>query len=126
MSKLTFANKCGLLAGAAMLISAAAVPSHAQNVPPGSYLQSCRNVETQGDRLVANCRRADGSWSRTALDVDRCVGGIANMDGRLTCNGSNGSASGRGWSGNQDRRSYDRGPDYGSSYGYGPQGGYGR
>jgi hypothetical protein len=52
MSKLTFANKCGLLAGAAMLISAMAVPAHAQNVPPGSYLQSCRNVETQGDRLV--------------------------------------------------------------------------
>jgi hypothetical protein len=117
MSKLTFTNKCGLLAGAAMLIAAVAAPAHAQNVPPGSYLQSCRNVQTQGDRLVADCRRTDGSWGRTALDVDRCVGGIANMDGRLTCNGNDRS---QGRSRDQNRRGY------GSSYGYGPQGGYGR
>jgi hypothetical protein len=84
MSQVVFTNKRGLLAGAAMLIAAVAAPAHAQNVPPGSYLQSCRNVQTQGDRVVADCRRADGSWGRTALDVDRCVGGIANMDGRLT------------------------------------------
>jgi hypothetical protein len=123
MSKLTFTNKCSLLAGAAMLIAAVAAPAHAQNVPPGSYLQSCRDVQTQGDRLVADCRRTDGSWGRTALDVDRCVGGIANMDGRLTCNGNDRS---QGRSRDQNRRGYDRGPDYGSSYGYGPQGGYGR
>lgn len=123
MSQVAFTNKCGLLVGAAMLISAVAAPAHAQNVPPGSYLRSCTNVQTQGDRLVADCRRADGSWSRTALDVDRCVGGIANMDGRLTCNGNDRS---QGRSRDQNRRGYDRAPDYGSSYGYGPQGGYGR
>jgi hypothetical protein len=125
MNRVALTTKCGLIAGAAMLLSAVAAPAHAQGVPPGSYLRSCQNVETQGDRLVADCRRTDGSWGRTALgDADRCVGGIANMDGRLTCNHAD-----RGYGGSRDQdngqwRGYDRGPGYGSSYG--PPGGYGR
>jgi hypothetical protein len=121
MSRIAPTSKWGLIAGAAMLLSAVVTPGNAQNVPPGSYLRSCTNVQTYGDRLVADCRRTDGSWGRTALgDVDRCAGGIANMDGRLTCN-----RAGRthGWSRDQDDghwRGYDRGPGYGSSSGYWP------
>jgi hypothetical protein len=110
MNRVTLTFKSGLIAGAAMFLSAVAAPALAQKAPPGSYLRSCENVRTEGDRLVADCRRTDGSWGRTALHVNDCVGGIANMDGRLTCN-----RAGRG---------YDRGSGYGSSYG--PQGGYGR
>jgi CVNH domain len=107
-----------------MLLSAAAAPAHAQNAPPGSYLRSCQNVQTQGDRLVADCRRADGSWGRTSLDVDRCVGGIANMDGRLTCNHSDRSYGRSRDQDNGQRQGYNREPGYGTSYG--PQGGFGR
>jgi pimeloyl-ACP methyl ester carboxylesterase len=59
----------------------------AQGFPPGSYLLTCSNVQTYGDRLMADCRRKDGSSGRTALrDVDRCVGDIGNLDGQLVCN----------------------------------------
>lgn len=61
-------------------------PAAAQNVPPGSYLQSCFRPFMEGDRLVAICRRADGREQRTALpDVRRCVGDIGNNNGNLQC-----------------------------------------
>jgi hypothetical protein len=72
------------IAGAAMLLSLGATSAHAQS---GSYLASCNNVQTFGDRLIADCRRMDGSWGRTALhDLGSCVGDIGNMNGQLTCN----------------------------------------
>jgi len=90
---------------AAVLVMLAAIPAQAQGVPGGSYLQSCTNVHIFGDRVIADCRRMDGGWDRTALrDIDRCVGGIANMNGRLTCTYG------------------ERG--YGSSREYRPRGGY--
>lgn len=74
------------IAAAALLVALATIPAHAQGVPGGSYLESCTNVQIFGDRVVADCRRVDGGWDRTVLrDVDRCVGGIANMNGRLIC-----------------------------------------
>jgi hypothetical protein len=88
-----------------------AVPAARAQAPGGSYLETCTNVRAFGDRVIADCRRMDGGWNRTALhDVDRCVGGIANTNGNLTCNhGRNfGSVRERGWEG------------YGSSQGYGP------
>lgn len=60
-------------------------PAHAQSVPQGSYLNSCRNVGMDRDKLIADCRRMDGSWQRTVLDVDRCLGDIGNRNGRLDC-----------------------------------------
>jgi len=74
------------IAAAALLVALAAIPVHAQGVPGGSYLRNCINVHAFGDRVIADCRRVDGGWDRTALrDIDRCVGGIANMNGRLIC-----------------------------------------
>jgi hypothetical protein len=61
-------------------------PAHAQSVPQGSYLDSCTHVGMDRDRLIADCRRADGGWHRTVLDVNRCVGDIGNLNGQLTCN----------------------------------------
>ena len=81
-----------LLAGAAYV-----QPAHAQPAPQGSYLNSCTNVGMRGDRLFAECRRMDGSWERTVLDVDRCVGDIGNLNGHLNC--SRGSREGYGSSG---------------------------
>jgi CVNH domain len=125
MSERGLTSKCSLIAGAAMVLSFAAAPvhAHAQGAPPGSYLRTCTHVATRGDTLVADCRRTDGSWGRTALrDVDRCVGDIGNMDGRLACNRGERSY---GWSRDRDygptpRYDYDRdgGPGFGSSGGY--------
>ena len=97
MSQLGITSKCSLVAGAAMLLSFAAAPIHAQGVPPGSYLRSCTHVGTHGDTLTADCRRTDGSWGRTALrDVGRCVGDIGNMDGQLACMVARGDLARRG------------------------------
>jgi CVNH domain len=63
-----------------------AEPAHAQAAPQGSYLNSCTHVGIEGDRLFADCRRTDGAWQRTVLDIDRCAGDIANLNGRLSCN----------------------------------------
>jgi len=68
-----------------MLLPLAAGPAAAQ-MPGGSYLQSCRDVQLRGDRLVATCRSEHGHWNRTALgNIGRCAGGISNSDGRLVC-----------------------------------------
>jgi hypothetical protein len=107
------------LAGAAVLLSFAAMPAEAQGVPGGSYLQSCTNVRMLSDRLVADCRRADGSWERTALHaIGHCIGGIVNANGQLTCNHLE---PGYG-------SSYDRpfGPTQDRYYGYPRYFGYGR
>ena len=96
---------CAPIGVAALLVALAAIPAHAQGVPGGSYLQSCTNVHAFGDRVIADCPRVDGGWDRTALrDVDRCAGGIANMNGRLICTHG------------------ERG--YGASREYRPRGGY--
>jgi CVNH domain len=122
---LRLTSKCGLIVGAALVLSFTAAPLHAQGAPPGSYLRTCTDVAVHGDRLIADCRRTDGSWGRTALrDVDRCLGDIGNMDGQLACNRSDRSHS---WS---QYRDYRQSPGYGSGYdrydgpGYGSSGDY--
>jgi hypothetical protein len=71
----------------ALAFAAVAVPAGAQGVPQGSYLRSCGEAHMEGRTLVAVCRRADGRPERTALDVNRCVGDIGNINGQLQCNG---------------------------------------
>ncbi len=53
-------GKGAVLAVAAMLLSLAAIPAQAQ-APGGSYLQTCTNVRAVGDRVIAECRRVDGT-----------------------------------------------------------------
>lgn len=63
--------------------------ANAQPAPQGSYLNSCTHVGMDRDKLIADCRRVDGRWQRTVLDIDRCVGDIGdigNINGHLTCN----------------------------------------
>ena len=105
---------CAAIAGAAMLLTFVASPVQAQGLPGGSYMQSCTNVRMHGDRLVAECRRMDGGWERTALNVGGCVGGVANMNGQLTCN-----SGGPGYGSSYDRSPQDRYYGYPRYYGYG-------
>lgn len=118
----------GAIAGAAMLLPLAAAPAEAQ-VPGGSYLQSCRDVQVRGNRITALCRTERGRWNRTSLShIGRCVGGIANADGRLVCStrggGFNmGTARGgeRRHGADHGRRDDGRRGGYGGSYSpYGP------
>lgn len=56
-------------------------------LPPGDYVQTCRNIRNYGNRLDAECQKRDGGWRRTSLDLSNCSGGIVNNDGHLTCGG---------------------------------------
>jgi hypothetical protein len=129
-------TKCTLFAGAAMLLSLATAPAHAQGYPSGSYAGSCTNIQSYGGQVTADCRRMDGSWGRTTLNANRCAGGVANTDGRLTCNNGRhvGSSESDQWQGSGYRRDYDRNYGHnggydrwqgsGGSSGYQPYGGY--
>lgn len=53
------------------------------NIPPGSYLQTSRNVEVKSTDdgriiIVAECQKIDGSWVQSELKYD-----IANCNGVL-------------------------------------------
>ena len=98
--------KASLGAMAALLLAGAMYvqPAHAQ--PQGSYLETCTHVGMHGDRLTADCRRMDGSWQRTVLDVHRCPGTISNMNVRLTCDA--GATEGYGSSRGEDWRDEHR------------------
>ncbi|MBV9964900.1 MAG: hypothetical protein JO008_04315 [Alphaproteobacteria bacterium] len=102
---------CVAMTGVAMLVLLSATPARAQRqgAPIGSYLQSCSRVGMLGERLTADCRRADDSWNRASLNVTGCVSGIANVNGWLTCDYVPGSGS-----------SYDE------HYRFPPYAGYGR
>ena len=144
MTSTKLTSACGFIAGSVMMLSFAASPASAQGLPSGSYMQTCRNVALRRDRLLADCRRTDGSWARTALqNVDRCAGDIGNMNGQLACNhtGDNNRLSrdgdNRGWSGDRyGHENRDYGPSWGGSSDYwrnrgdwpsgGFQSGYGR
>lgn len=77
---------------AAMLLAAfgaltLASTAEAQNAPNGSYRQSCRNIQMEGrDDLIAECRRQNGNWRNTKIDIDKCRGrDITNNNGHLEC-----------------------------------------
>jgi len=93
------------------LILAGLAPAAAQNVPGGSYLQSCNHARTHGNRLHAACRTSNGGYTRSSLTLP-CGGDIANQNGYLVC-------SPRGY--------YPGGPGSrppGPGYGYAPGGSY--
>jgi len=57
-----------------------------RGLPRGTYVQTCRDIQVQGDRLHAQCQASDGRWHGTDLDdVGRCRGDITNVEGRLVC-----------------------------------------
>jgi len=60
-------------------------------IPPGTYIQTCRNISASGNRLNAECQNRNGRWRRTSLDdVDLCISPIANDNGNLVCPKSGG------------------------------------
>ena len=61
----------------------------ADEIPGGSWINSCRNVHMDGPYLTALCGRANGEGERWArLFVPRCGrSGVSNQDGHLVCGG---------------------------------------
>jgi hypothetical protein len=110
MKPLVSGSVLGAIAAAAMLLPLAAVPAAAQ-MPAGSYLQSCHDVQIRGDRLTATCRTQEGSWNQTSLsNIGQCAGGISNYNGRLAC-GTHGGGFSMGTDSGRDRRDEGRQTD---------------
>jgi hypothetical protein len=84
--------------------------AQAQQFPPGSWQQSCRNARMEGrDDLVAECRTSDGRWNRTKIDIDRCGrgGSVANRNGELVCQTSGQNNQGnQNYQGNQNKQGW--------------------
>ena len=119
-----------LMGIAAGLVLASAAAAFAQ--APGSYRQSCTNIQQSGSDLNAVCVGAGGRSFATSIDVSQCQGqGIANVSGRLACGNVRGSArpvardEGFGQNGGigTEGRRRPRNPDQG--FGEPDRGGYG-
>jgi hypothetical protein len=60
--------------------------ANAQSVPPGSYQQTCKNIDFHNDVLAANCQDSSGHWQSALLhEVQGCRSDIINDDGSLRC-----------------------------------------
>ncbi len=52
----------------------------------GTYTQTCREIERNGDTITASCEKKNGHWRRTSLsDYRQCTSQIINDNGRLKC-----------------------------------------
>jgi hypothetical protein len=72
----------------ALLCSMQAVPAaYAQEVPSGSYQQSCKNYKMAfGHMLFGECRNISGKYVSARLRFSfLCSGDISNNNGKLTC-----------------------------------------
>src|ERR1700743_1187601 len=60
--------------------------ANAQSLPPGSYQQTCKNIDYRDNVLAANCQDSGGHWQSALLhDVAGCRSDIINDDGSLRC-----------------------------------------
>jgi hypothetical protein len=63
-------------------------PCAGQSMPPGSYRETCRNIEVRGGVLHAQCRGIGGNWNTTSIRIAQCIGSeIVNGNGGLRCGG---------------------------------------
>jgi len=98
----------------------AGTAASAQQIPGGSYQQTCRDIRANGNTLSAECMDANRNWRRSELrDYNRCRGEIQNINGNLQCTGGNagngngpGYGQGRDHDGDRDHGRYDRDRDH--------------
>ncbi len=97
---------------ATSIVTASAQQYGYNNVPSGSYQQSCNNLRMNGSTLSASCTAANGQRVYSSLNVNGCNGDIANNNGHLTCNGNYGyNGNGRQGYGNGYGRDRDNDND---------------
>ena len=97
--------KISSVLGGGAVVATLLLAHQASAQPGGSYMESCRRIEQRGPILSALCRDVDGNYRSSSIDVGDCRGGIANTNGRLTCNGGGGRRR------FDDRDDRDRGRD---------------
>ncbi len=100
------------VAALALAIVGLGTTSAAQQVPGGSYQQTCRNIGVRGSTLYAECQDTERHWRSAQLqDYQRCNGEIQNLNGSLQCTGGNGQGGYSGDDRGRGRDNDDRGHD---------------
>ena len=95
MSRLRLLAAAGVLASVSMSAGAMAQqhtsptrPPPGGQLPAGSYQQTCRGANLNGNMLSAQCPNRRGAPVFSSIDTNSCRGrDIANDDGYLRCNG---------------------------------------
>lgn len=111
----------GRLAAFAMGVFALATPAIAappwqgayDDLPQGSYQRSCRDLTAFNGRLYGRCQAPGGGFLDSEIAYRSCPRGrVANVDGRLQCEGyGEGPGSGGGYGGGPGLIVYEN-PDY--------------
>jgi len=55
------------------------------NGPPGSYTQTCQNIQVNGNTLQASCQKKNGKMKNTSLRNFQQCRDIENDNGKLRC-----------------------------------------
>ena len=58
---------------------------HRYRLPRGTYVQTCQNIQVNGDTLRASCQKRNGGWRNTSLGNFRQCRDIENNNGKLRC-----------------------------------------
>ncbi len=100
----TAAVATGLVALATAALAAPPWSGSYDRLPDGTYQQSCRDISAFNGQLYARCKNNGGAFYETQLFYRSCQRGVANVNGRLQCEGGGygqgaGYGQGGGWSG---------------------------
>jgi hypothetical protein len=103
MSRLRLLAAAGVLASVSVSAAAFAQqqtsptrPPPGGSLPSGSYLQTCRGANLNGNMLSAQCPNRRGAPVFSSIDTNSCRGrDIANDDGYLRCNAGGGGGGPR-------------------------------
>jgi hypothetical protein len=79
-------------------------PGNAAAADPaaGSFRSTCRNIQTSGSTLSAECADTSGRYRGSSIAFTQCRGDIGNNNGMLSCNGATGVASNNGNNGSNN------------------------
>jgi hypothetical protein len=87
-AKLSHYEKCSDIVNknGSLHCSAGASEGGKPSLPRGSYTESCHDITMKGNTLHAICKSVDGREAPATLrDANRCVQGVANINGVLNC-----------------------------------------
>jgi hypothetical protein len=88
-SKLSKYEKCPDIVNKGGHLACAHGEKAAATQPPGPYTESCKEIKMKGSTLHAICKSLDGrEMPITLKDADRCIQGVANVNGILRCQAS--------------------------------------
>jgi hypothetical protein len=105
---------------ASLLVGLITIPRVAEAAPSGSYRDSCRNFQVDGEILSADCQSGYG-WRRSSINYKRCYSDISNQGGYLVCRGSGGFRPPYGRP-DYDNNDNDNDGDYDNGYDRGDNG----